>query len=111
MTDPVQFSGQLFPEQMAQAAAQGFKSIINNRPDMEGGPVQPTSAEIQAAAEAAGLSYVAQPVVSGQITEQDVRVFAEHLNQLPKPVLVFCRSGARSNNLYQLAKQYDLLDD
>ncbi len=111
MTDSVQFSGQLYPEHMTEAASKGFKSVINNRPDMEGGPVQPTSAEIQAAAEAAGLKYVAQPVISGQITEQDVRAFAEHLNALPKPVLVFCRSGARSNNLYQLAKQMDLLDD
>jgi uncharacterized protein (TIGR01244 family) len=111
MTDSVQFSGQLSPEQMAQAAEQGFKSIINNRPDMEGGPVQPTSAEIQAAAIAAGLAYAYQPVVSGQITEQDVRAFAEHINHLPKPVLVFCRSGQRSSNLFQLAKQYDLIDD
>ncbi len=111
MTDSVQFAGQLYPEQMAEAAEKGFKSVINNRPDLEGGPVQPTSAEIQAAAEAAGLTYVAQPVISGQITEHDVRTFAEHLNHLPKPVLVFCRTGARSNNLYQLAKQMDFLDD
>lgn len=111
MTDSVQFMGQLYPEQMAEAASKGFKSVINNRPDMEGGAVQPTSAEMQAAAETAGLAYVAQPVIAGQLTEQDVRTFAEHLNGLPKPVLVFCRSGARSNNLYQLAKQMDLLDD
>lgn len=111
MTDSVQFSGQLYPEHMTEAASKGFKSIINNRPDMEGGAVQPTSAELQTAAEAAGLTYVAQPVISGQLTEQDVRTFAEHLNALPKPVLIFCRSGARSNNLYQLAKQMDLLDD
>lgn len=111
MTDLVEFSGQLYPENMTDAAVKGFKSIINNRPDMEGGAVQPTSAEMQIAAETAGLSYVAQPVVAGQITQQDVRVFAEHLNALPKPVLIFCRSGARSNNLYQLAKQMNLLDD
>ncbi len=111
MTDSVQFAGQLYPENMAEAAAKGFKSIINNRPDMEGGTVQPTSADMQVAAEAAGLTYVAQPVVAGQITEQDVKVFAEHLNALAKPILIFCRSGARSNNLYQLAKQIDLLDD
>jgi uncharacterized protein (TIGR01244 family) len=111
MTDSVQFSGQLFPAQMIEAASNGFKSIINNRPDMEGGAVQPTSAELQTAAESAGLRYVAQPVIAGQISEQDVKTFAEHLNDLPKPVLIFCRSGARSNNLYQLAKQMDLLDD
>ncbi|MGK7831566.1 TIGR01244 family sulfur transferase, partial [Acinetobacter baumannii] len=46
-----------------------------------------------------------------QITELDVRTFANHYNELPKPVLMFCRTGNRSNNLYQLAKQMDLLDD
>ena len=46
-----------------------------------------------------------------QITELDVRAFANHFNELPKPVLMFCRTGNRSNNLYQLAKQMDLLDD
>ena len=50
-------------------------------------------------------------VVAGQITEMDVRTFANHFNELPKPVLMFCRTGNRSNNLYQLAKQMDLLDD
>jgi uncharacterized protein (TIGR01244 family) len=88
MTDSVQFSGQLYPENMTEVASKGFKSVINNRPDMEGGAVQPTSDELQTAAESVGLSYVAQPVIAGQITEQDVKVFSEHLNALPKPVLI-----------------------
>ncbi|HCK29885.1 MAG TPA: TIGR01244 family phosphatase, partial [Acinetobacter ursingii] len=37
--------------------------------------------------------------------------FANHYHELPKPILMFCRTGNRSNNLYQLAKQMDLLDD
>ena len=57
------------------------------------------------------LDYVYQPVIAGQISEVDVRTFANHFNELPKPILMFCRSGNRSNNLYQLAKQMDLLDD
>ena len=36
---------------------------------------------------------------------------ANRFNELPKPVLMFCRTGNRSNNLYQIAKQMDLLDD
>jgi uncharacterized protein (TIGR01244 family) len=111
MSENVGFAGQIGPEHVAQAVEKGFKSIINNRPDMEGGPAQPTSAQIEDAARAAGLDYVYQPVVAGQITEVDVRAFANHFNELPKPVLMFCRTGNRSNNLYQLAKQMDLLDD
>ena len=49
---------------MAEAAAAGFKSVINNRPDFEGGPDQPTNAAIEAAARAAGLEYAFLPVAT-----------------------------------------------
>ena len=111
MSENVGFAGQINPEQVIQVVEKGFKSIINNRPDLEGGSEQPTSAQIEEASRNAGLDYVFQPVVAGQITELDVRTFANHFNELPKPVLMFCRTGNRSNNLYQLAKQMDLLDD
>ncbi len=111
MTQEIGFAGQLTPEQMQEVAARGFKSVINNRPDFEEGPQQPTAAQVQAAAEALGLVYVHQPVISGQITQDNVEQFAAHINSLPKPVLAFCRTGNRCNNLYQLAKQMDLLDD
>ncbi|MCH4246741.1 TIGR01244 family sulfur transferase [Acinetobacter populi] len=111
MEQHVGFAGQISPEQIPQVVEKGFKSVINNRPDLEGGTEQPTSAQIEEAARKAGLDYVYQPVVSGQITELDVRTFANHFNELPKPILMFCRTGNRSNNLYQLAKQMDLLDD
>ena len=111
MSENVGFAGQIGPEHIAQVVEKGFKSIINNRPDLEGGAEQPTSLQIEDAARAVGLDYVHQPVVAGQISEVDVRAFANHFNELPKPILMFCRSGNRSNNLYQLAKQMDLLDD
>ena len=53
---------QLEPAAMALVAQAGFKSVINNRPDHEGGADQPTSAAIEAAALAAGLSYRHLPV-------------------------------------------------
>ena len=61
MSENVGFAGQITPEQVAQVAEKGFKSIINNRPDMEGGAEQPTSAQIEDAARNAGLDYVFQP--------------------------------------------------
>lgn len=111
MTESVGFAGQLYPEQMAEVQQKGFKSLINNRPDFEGGTEQPTSAQIEDAARNAGLDYVFQPIISGQISQLDVEAFARHYHELPKPILIFCRTGTRSNNLYQLAKQMDLLDD
>jgi uncharacterized protein (TIGR01244 family) len=95
---------QLDPAAMAWAAAAGFKSVINNRPDFEGGPEQPTSASIEAAARAAGLAYAHLPVSPAHQTAEQIAGFAELLADLPRPVLAFCRSGARSTRLYDAAR-------
>lgn len=96
-------AGQLGPQAMAELARMGFRSVINNRPDFEGGPDQPTDAEVQAAARAAGLAYVFLPVAPGYQTPQEIERFAELLTELPKPILAFCRTGTRSGKLYQAA--------
>lgn len=94
---------QLTPDAMAEAAQAGFKSVVNNRPDFEHGPNQPTSAAIEAAAKAAGLEYRFLPVQSGYQSPEEIAAFAKLLDELPRPMLVFCRSGARSARLYQAA--------
>jgi uncharacterized protein (TIGR01244 family) len=99
MTADVAVAGQLDPAAMAEAAAAGFRSIVNNRPDFEGGPTQPTSASIEAAARAAGLSYVWLPVAPNVQTAEEIASFAALLESMPKPILAFCRSGARSGKL------------
>jgi uncharacterized protein (TIGR01244 family) len=50
--------GQIDPSHLAAIAEQGYKSVINNRPDGEGGPDQPTNAEIQAEAEKLGFEKI-----------------------------------------------------
>ena len=97
--------GQIDPSHLAEIAQQGYKSVINNRPDGEGGPDQPKNADIQAEAEKLGLNYAYLPVVSGAITPEQVIEMARLLKTMPGPVLAFCRSGARSTNLYHLALQ------
>lgn len=104
------FYGQIEPQQVAQIQAQGFKTIINNRPDGEE-PNQPLQTDIATKAQQAGLAYHYLPVVGGQLTCEQVEQFAEIFNQAEKPVFMFCRSGNRSNVLFQSAKQLDLLDD
>ena len=94
---------QLTPEAMAEAARVGFRSVINNRPDFEHGPQQPTNAAIEAAALAAGLEYRFLPVDGAYQSPQEIAAFAQLLNELPRPILVFCRSGARSTRLYLAA--------
>ena len=103
LSEDVAVAPQLMPEDMAAVAAAGLRSVIINRPDFEGGPEQPTAAEVAAAAVAAGMRCEYQPVVSGAMTQADVDRFAELLDQLPRPVLAFCRSGTRSSILYRAA--------
>src|SRR3546814_3223023 len=86
------------PADVVALAASGFRSIVCNRPDGEEAG-QPTAAAIAAAAEAHGLRFVHIPVMSGGIDEGDVATMARALADLPAPVLAYCRSGARSEQL------------
>lgn len=96
---------QLGPDAMAEAARMGFRSVVNNRPDFEHGPGQPTNAEIEAAARAAGLEYRFLPVDGGYQSPEEIAAFGRLLEELPRPILAFCRSGARSTRLYMAAQQ------
>jgi len=77
--------------------------VINNRPDFEEGPHQPTNATIEAAAKAAGLQYRYLPVNSAYQSPEEIAAFAALLKELPRPILAFCRSGARSTRLFAAA--------
>lgn len=103
LTPEVCVAPQLTPTAMAELAALGFKAVINNRPDFEEGPQQPTSAQIEAAARAAGLEYAYLPVQPAFQSPQEIARMAELLAALPRPLVAFCRSGARSGKLYQAA--------
>jgi uncharacterized protein (TIGR01244 family) len=105
LSDEVCAGPQLDPAAMREVAQAGFRSVVNNRPDFEGGPGQPTSQALEAAAREAGLAYAHVPVVPGQHTAQDLAQMTHLLATLPRPILLFCRSGARSGRLYQLATQ------
>jgi uncharacterized protein (TIGR01244 family) len=94
---------QLTPEAMADLAALGFKSVVNNRPDYEEGPDQPTSAQVEAAAQAAGLVYAYLPVQPAYHSPEEIARMAELVAALPRPMVAFCRSGNRSGKLYQAA--------
>ncbi|MBO6688808.1 MAG: TIGR01244 family phosphatase [Henriciella sp.] len=96
-------AGQLQPEDMARAKAQGFGAIVINRPDGEAGN-QPSKDEIATAAKAAGLKVNYIPIVGGNISESDIAQFSEVLNAAPPPVLAYCRSGTRSTTLWALSE-------
>jgi uncharacterized protein (TIGR01244 family) len=105
VADDVCVAPQLTPADMAVAAGEGFRSVINNRPDFEHGPDQPSHAQMQAAAQAAGLEYRFLPVNGAYQSPQEIAAFAALLQELPRPILAFCRSGARSTRLFVAATQ------
>ncbi|MFN3429026.1 MAG: beta-lactamase hydrolase domain-containing protein, partial [Candidatus Sericytochromatia bacterium] len=72
-------------EDLPAIAAQGFRSVISNRPDGEE-PGQPNAEALRQAAEAAGLAFTHVPVVGGAISDQDVADFRKALADLPQPV-------------------------
>jgi len=99
----VYVSGQLFEHDLRLAAKQGVRSIMNNRPDDES-MGQPKSADLAKTAEELGMTFVHLPVDPRSITVRDVDEFARACDELERPLLIFCRSGARSTQLWQMAE-------
>ena len=95
---------QVKPAEIGELAAQGYKGIINARPDDEE-PGQPRSAELEAEAKRHGLAYTHIPVVPGHATAADGLRFAEALRQCDGKVVGFCRTGARAAGLWALVSK------
>jgi uncharacterized protein (TIGR01244 family) len=102
--DDLYVAGQVRPEEMAAIRHAGISMIVNNRPDHEE-PGQPSAAEVEAAARAAGIDYRHVPVASGFSAGQ-VEAMGEALDAAQGPVLAFCRSGTRSTFLWALARSH-----
>ena len=96
--DNFSVTGQITPEQVKDVSDAGFKSIVCARPDNEE-PGQPSFAEVARAAESLGLKIVHIPV-SGMLGEGQIIRFHDAWEQMPKPMLGYCRSGARAGSLH-----------
>lgn len=99
----VYVSGQLFESDLRLAAKQGVRSIMNNRPDGES-LGQPLSADLAKAAKKLGMTFVQLPIDPRAITEHDVEAFAKTCDELDRPLLIFCRAGARSTKVWEMAE-------
>ncbi|RIA47167.1 sulfide:quinone oxidoreductase [Hephaestia caeni] len=93
---------QIGPEDMPYVVAAGFRSIISNRPDGEE-PGQPDAAILARRALEHGLAFEHLPVANPDIAPADARAMRAALDRLPKPVLAFCRTGARSTAMHAAA--------
>lgn len=90
---------QILPDDVPALKQQGFATLICNRPDGEGNP-QPLFADIAERARALGIEAHYLPVTPGRITQADRDAFAALLAAAPKPVLGFCRTGNRAEQLW-----------
>ncbi len=105
----VTFSPQINAEQVKHIAEKGYKTIICNRPNGESAD-QPHSSEIEEACKQAGLAFKEVSFSGGMLTQELVEEFADFFNKAEQPVYMYCRSGNRSNMIYQASVQLDLLD-
>ncbi len=96
-------SQQILAQDLQGIADQGYRAVICNRPDGEGAD-QPTFEEIEAAAKAVGLVARYVPVIAGKVQDSDADAFSVAMDELPKPVLAYCRTGTRSATLWSLSK-------
>ena len=96
-------SPQITVADVAAAKQQGVTLIVNNRPEGEG-PDQTPGAEIEAAARAAGMDYLAIPITHAGFSHPQVAKLAEALGGTTGQVLGYCRSGTRSALLWALAQ-------
>lgn len=94
ITPSLSVAGQISKGDIAELAQAGFGMIINNRPDGEE-PGQLGAAEAEAEAKKQGLEYRYLPVVTGNITRQQVAEFQRLVLRGPGPILAHCRSGTR----------------
>lgn len=98
LDDNFSITAQIMPDQVKAVAAAGYRSIVCARPDNEE-LGQPRFDEVARAAEAEGLQIVHIPV-SGGLGEGQIIRFHQAWEEMPKPVLGYCRSGARAGSLY-----------
>ena len=97
-------SPQINVEDLSDIKAAGFKSVICNRPDSEDDGAHPDHNLLEAAAKKLGLEFAYLPVVPGQINDSNVASFKTVINELPGPIVGYCRLGIRSKTLFERAR-------
>jgi uncharacterized protein (TIGR01244 family) len=108
VTDGFAVAPQLELDDFPELARMGFRHVVNNRPDGESSD-QPSSAAAQAAAKAAGLTYVHAPF-AGQPPAAAIDALQQQLASATGPVIAYCRSGTRSITAWAIAQAKSGMD-
>lgn len=111
LSDDISVSPQIDSQHVREIAGAGFRSILCNRPDGEE-LGQPDISEIEAAAKAEGLAFSSVPMSGQALPPELLAAFKSALENLPKPILAYCRSGTRCTLLWAVSQhgRMDSLD-
>lgn len=110
LTPDYAVSPQIDPSDLPAIKAAGYTTIIDNRPDGEIPPDLQTET-MRAAAEALGLAFVANPVIGGALTMDNVTAQRAAIDASTGPVFAYCASGNRSSVVWALAHAADMPAD
>jgi sulfide:quinone oxidoreductase len=103
LNESLSVSPEIALEDIPWLVANGYRTLISNRPDGEE-PGQLNAADIANASRASGISFVHIPVVSGSISDDDVGKFSRAAQERSGKVHAFCRTGTRAAMLWALAE-------
>ena len=95
-------SDQITIEDLKEIQAQGYKTIFCNRPDQES-EGQLTFSTIEKEAQNLGIKAIHQPVIGGQISDDDISQFGSSFELAQKPIFAYCRTGTRCSMLWALS--------
>lgn len=103
INEDITVSPQIDCEDIAAIAEAGYRAILCNRPDGEEAG-QCDYAPLEEAAKEAGLEVHFVPIIPGQISREDVEAFQQALDELPKPLLAYCRTGTRCAKMWSVTQ-------
>ena len=95
-------SDQITIEDLKEIQAQGYKTIFCNRPDHES-EGQLAFSTIEKEAQNLGIKAIHQPVIGGQISDDDIAQFGSSFELAQKPIFAYCRTGTRCSMLWALS--------
>lgn len=100
----VAICGQLAAKDLPDLAAQGFRVLINNRPDREAWVGQPPHQKLEEAAVEAGIATHFLPFTLQTLQPEHAQRFHSLINEGDQLVLATCASGFRSALLWAIAR-------
>jgi len=101
--DSISVGGQITVDHVRQLADAGFRGIICNRPDNEDF-IMTGFAEIEKAAEEAGMGVRYVPISHGQLSMGDIEDYAAARAEIEGPHFGYCQAGIRAATIWGLAE-------